>query len=87
MNFSDYADKATNDVLAALRLDNEAAERATVKKAIQDAIVMAVLQCEQRHSDAAHAVCTGGHTDIAHKLADEIKRSSKALVANLESMR
>lgn len=87
MTLHKYAENATDKVLQALGLDLNIASREDVSRAIQSVIVQAVLEAEQHHTKATQDVCAPEDQDLAHKLAAEIKRRSKALVTNLHSLR
>lgn len=80
------ADAAARDVIDTLGVDVEPALLNTVAKIIEAAMIDAYLDCAERCAHVARGVCEEDE-DMAHKLAREIERANKALIANLESMR
>lgn len=58
-----------------------------VVKAIEQAIIDALLQERERCATVAYDHCCAEDRDKAHKVAEEIRRIRTALTANLESMR
>jgi len=58
-----------------------------VIKAIEQAIIAALLEERERCAVVAFKHCCDEDRDRAHKVAEDIKRVRTALVTNLESMR
>ena len=58
-----------------------------VAKAIEQAIIDALLQERERCATVAYDHCCAEDRDKAHKVAEEIRRIRSALTTNLNSMR
>ncbi|PHS78993.1 MAG: hypothetical protein COB59_04070 [Rhodospirillaceae bacterium] len=58
-----------------------------VIKAIEGAVIQALLEERERCAIVAFKHCCDEDRDKAHKVADDIKRLRTALVTNLSSMR
>lgn len=86
MSFREQADKAVQDVAAALGV-KPTPEQA---KAAADMIERAIIDSYRdgtEHSAKVAMDCCAEDRDLAHKVADEIHRASTALIANLSSLR
>ena len=57
-----------------------------VAEIIEQAMQHAIHEATKQSSSAAVACC-GPDADMAHKIAEEIKRANTALIANLSAMR
>jgi len=57
-----------------------------IAAAIEKAIIAAVLEEHQKCTSLATQCCDEDR-DLAHKISSEIEQASKALIANLSSMR
>ena len=86
MNFRNRAEHAA-EVIGGLL---ETSPNADVVKAIADAveqeIIEAVLSESARCVEVAHSCCSPD-LDKAHKIAEEIRQTHTALIANLSSLR
>lgn len=61
-------------------------QREAVRKAVCKSLTDTVEHTGRKHRRAAQEQC-GPDADLAHKIADEIRRANLALMANLESLR
>ncbi len=66
---------------------NDVEHEMEVVKAIEQAIIDALLQERERCATVAYDQVCAEDRDKAHKVADEIRRIRNALSVNLESMR
>lgn len=80
------AQEASNKVQAILNT-NDVEHELEVVKAIEQAIIDALLQERERCASVAYDQVCEEDRDKAHKVADEIRRIRNALSANLESLR
>ena len=80
---SESAARGVYDTLAAAPSDEQAK---AVVAIIEKAIIDAVVEANQRCTNVAMKCCSADR-DIAHKIAEEIKREETALIANLSAMR
>ncbi|MDJ0778575.1 MAG: hypothetical protein QNJ85_11985 [Gammaproteobacteria bacterium] len=62
------------------------AERKAILKIIEKSIVQTVEEAASEYQETT-AACCGPEKDLAHKIAEEIERKHKALIANLSAMR
>ena len=86
MSFRERAERAAlaaGDILGAAP---DAAQAKALRAAIEKEIIEAVLEEAERCITVSRSCCSPD-LDIAHKIAEEIKRSHTALVANLSSLR
>lgn len=86
MNFRARSESTADAVLSALALSPSDDQTKEVSAIIEQALVDAVGEANQRCSQLAKACCSADR-DLAHKIADQIERSHQALVANLSSLR
>ena len=70
--------------IAGVRLSSE--QRNAVDRIIEDLVIEAMRECEASYGHAARNCCSGDQ-DMAHKIADEIRRARQALIANLSALR
>ncbi len=86
MSFRKRADKATQAAAAALGAtptpEQAKAVADVIERAIIDSYRDAASHCAQVASD-----CCSADQDLAHKVAEQIKRANTALIANLSSLR
>ncbi len=80
------ADQATKDINALLQspLSKEQAEQ--ISNVIERAVVRALLEGQHRAVDAA-LQCPEADQDMAHKIANAIRRKNDVLIANLSALR
>ena len=86
MNFATRAEKATKDVLDAIQFRGSEVQAKRVAKIIENAMIDSYRDCTELCVDAA-VECCEPDKDMAHKIADEIRRANTALIANLSSLR
>ncbi len=86
MKFRERAERAGAAVGAALQMTPDAEQAKAVADAIEREIIEAVMEESERCIKVSHKCCPPD-LDIAHKIADEIKRAHTALIANLSSLR
>ncbi len=86
MNISENASSTAKAVCALLGVDAEKENVSEVAKLIERSIVSALLSESERHTHVIMSCCAAD-LDMAHKLTDEIRASTNALIANLSSMR
>jgi hypothetical protein len=61
-------------------------ERKQISQILKGALVKSVEQATKSHQ-AATVICCGPEADLAHKIAEEMSLSNKALIANLTALR
>ncbi len=86
MSFREQADKAVQAVAEALG----ATPTPEQAKAVADTIERAIIDSYRNaavHSAKVASDCCASDRDLAHKVADEIRRANIALIANLSSLR
>lgn len=86
MSFREQADKAAEAVAEAFG----AAPSPDQAKAVADVIERAIIESSRDAAGRCAKVasdCCAEDRDLAHKVADEIKRANTALIANLSSLR
>ncbi len=86
MNFQERAEGATKAVVEVL----DAAPRAAQSKQIADLIERAIIDSYRDAAERCATVardCCSADRDLAHKVAEEIRRTNTALIANLSSLR
>lgn len=86
MNFRNRAKRAAAAIGDLLGASPDAAQAKAITDAIEKEIIEAVLAESERCVKVAHTCCSPD-LDKAHKIAEEIKRTHTALVANLSSLR
>ncbi len=86
MTIRAVSEEAARAVLSALELSPSEAQTKKVVAVIEKAMVEALVEANQRCTQAAQRCCSADQ-DMAHKVAAEIERSHKALIANLSGMR
>ena len=86
MNIRQRAERAAGAIGDLLEASPDAAKAKAVVDAIEREIIEAVLAEAERCVKVAHTCCSPD-LDKAHKIAEEIKRTHTALVANLSSLR
>lgn len=62
------------------------AEREAIMKIIEKSIRKTIDEAAAEHREAI-ALCCGPDADMAHKIAEEVERRNRALIANLSAMR
>ena len=86
MSFRKEADKTTSAVAKALGAAPTPEQAKAVAELIEQAIVESYQDAASRHAAVASECCAEDQ-DLAHKVADEIRRANIALIANLSSLR
>ena len=86
MNLRRLADDAVVRIGKSVSASLTEQENAAISKIIEDTLVRVVGETTQSCSEAA-VVCCGPEADMAHKIAAEVDRARRALIANLMSMR
>ena len=86
MSFRDRAERAAEAVGGVLGASPDAAQVQAMADAIEKEIIEAVLDESERCVKVAHTCCSPD-LDKAHKIAEGIKRTHTALIANLSSLR
>ena len=86
MSFRTRSEEAAKAVLESLGASPDEAGQKAVVEAIERAIIEAVAEANQQCTQVAMKCCSAD-MDTAHKIASEIERKHKSLVANLSSLR
>jgi len=86
MNFRNRAERAAGAVGELLETGPDSVQAKAIADAIEKEIIEAVLEESQRCVEVAQTCCSPD-LDKAHKIAEGIKRTHTALVANLSSLR
>ncbi len=86
MDFRERAPSAAMNVSGIIQSAPPAELEQQVAAVIERAMIDAVLEYGQRSVKAA-VNCCSADKDLAHKIAEEIRRSNTALIANLSSLR
>ncbi len=86
MDFRERACSAAKNVSGIMQTAPSAELEQQVAAVIERAMIDAVLEDGQRSVEAA-VNCCSADKDLAHKIAEEIRRSNTALIANLSSLR
>ena len=86
MTLSETAEAAVRNIEEALSLTLQDEKKQKVTKAIEKALIDAVLTTSQTNANVISRCCSADK-DMAHKINDEIERNKKALIANLSSFR
>ena len=86
MSFREQADKATQAAAEALGTTPTPEQAKAVADVIERAIIESYQDAAGRCAKVASACCAEDR-DLAHKVADEIRRANTALIANLSSLR
>ncbi len=86
MNFRNRAEHAAGVVGGLLETSPNADQAKAIADAIEQEIIEAVLSESARCVEVAHTCCSPD-LDKAHKIAEGIKRTHTALIANLSSLR
>ncbi len=86
MNISENAESTARAVCALLGVEPDEEQNSELTRLIERSIVSSVLSETERHTQLVMSCCSAD-LDMAHKLTDEIRASTTALVANLSSLR
>jgi hypothetical protein len=86
MNFRERSQSCASSVCSILQAAPSPQQEKKVADAIEQAIIEAVRENAERCAKVAQACCSADR-DLAHKIAEEIRRQNTALIANLEGMR
>ncbi len=86
MSFRNRAERTAGVIAGILETSPDAAQAKAIANAIEKEIVEAVLAESERCVKVARTCCAPD-LDKAHKIAEEIKRTHTALIANLSSLR
>ena len=85
MSLKKLAEKTTSALVKAVPdhdFSNE--EKQAIQSLIEDSFIKTVKEARKAHTEAALSCC---EPDMAHKIADEARRTTNALIANLSAMR
>ena len=86
MNFRDRAEHAAGVVSGLLENSPNEEQTKAIADAIEQEIIEAVLAESARCVEVAHSACSPD-LDKAHKIAEGIRQTHTALIANLSSLR
>ena len=86
MSFRTRSEEATKAVIGTLQASTSEEQSKEVMTIIERAVIEAVAEANQRCTQVAMNCCSADR-DTAHKIASEIERGHKALIANLSSLR
>lgn len=86
MNISENAHSTAKAVYAVLGVQPDDEQSREVARLIERSIISSVLSEAERYTHVVLSCCSAD-LDMAHKLTDQIRASTNALVANLSSMR
>ncbi len=86
MDFRERARSAAKNVSGIMQTAPSDELEQQVAAVIERAMIDAVLEAGERSVKAA-VNCCSADKDLAHKIAEEIRRSNTALIANLSSLR
>ncbi len=86
MSFREQADKAAQAAAEALGATPTPEQAKAAAEVIERAIVESYRDAASRCAKVASDCCSADR-DLAHKVADQIKRANTALIANLSSLR
>ena len=86
MTIRAVSEKAARAILGKLQVSPSEAQVKDVVSLIEEAMIDALVEANQRCTKAAQKCCSADR-DMAHKVAAEIERSHQALIANLSGMR
>ncbi len=86
MSFRDRAERAAGAIGGLIDSGADEAQTKAIADAIEKEIIEAVLEESERCVKVAHTCCSPD-LDKAHKIAEGIKRTHTALIANLSSLR
>ena len=82
----EIAEEATNAIDGLLKSKLTEEQWSEVEKIIEETVIKALLEGQHRAVDAA-LQCPSADKDLAHKIADAIRKKNDALIVNLSSMR
>ena len=86
MSFRNRAEYAAGVISGLLETSPKADQAKAIADAIEKEIIEAVLDESERCVKVAHTCCSPD-LDRAHKIAEGIKRTHTAMIANLSSLR
>ena len=86
MGFREQADKAVRAVVEAFGAAPTPEQAKAAADVIERAIIESYRDAASRCAKVASDCCSADQ-DLAHKVADEIRRANTALIANLSSLR
>ena len=86
MSFREQSDKTASAVAEALGTAPTPEQAKAVAELIERAIIDSYQDAASRCATVASECCSEDQ-DLAHKVADEIRRANIALIANLSSLR
>ena len=86
MPLQSIANRAVEEILDAVSAPIGSDERDKIKKIIEQAIIDASVTTSQQCGEAVNRNA-GPDDDLAHKYAEKIKQTEKALIANLMGLR
>ncbi len=86
MPLKESAEEVTNAVVDVLGTDVSPEHAAEIAKIVEAALLAAYRDCTERNTKVA-AACCDQDMDQAHKIAEEMRRNTTALIANLSSLR
>jgi len=82
----DRSQEAAKSIFEALQMKPNPEQSKQVREFVEQAMMAAYRDSAEQCTKVARACCAGDR-DMAHKIADEIRRANTALVANLSSLR
>lgn len=80
------AEETANAVFKAIRIKPTAEQTNSAVRAIEQGLIGSYRDATDRCARVAKACCSED-LDMAHKIAEEMKRANAALIANLSGMR
>jgi hypothetical protein len=86
MSIHAVSEKASRAIFGTLQVSPSESQTKDVVTLIEQAMIDALIEANQRSTKAAQKCCSADR-DMAHKIAAEIERSHRALIANLSGMR
>jgi hypothetical protein len=86
MSFRSRAEHATAIITGLIDISPDSAQAKAIADAVEKEIIEAVLEESERCVKVASSCCSPD-LDKAHKIAEGIKRTHTALIANLSSLR
>ncbi len=84
MSLHELADDTARDVLE--KLGHGTDRLADVSQIIEAALEQSIRSTNERCIEAVN-ICCSADQDLAHKIAEELRRKETALIANLSSLR
>lgn len=86
MSFRTRSEDTAKAIFGALSVEPSDAQSKEIVAIVERAVVETAVEANRNCTSVAHQCCSADR-DLAHKIADEIDRAHKALIANLSAMR